>query len=495
MTAPTRSTGWVDRRRWLWAAALLAAFSLAPRLWNIDSPFVGPDEFRQTQTAITVQAMLEAPGFAFPVFTYETPVFGPPWRVPFEFPTYQLTAATIARLAPAVSADMACRVAALAWFYLSAALLFGIARRQVGTAFATVTLGLYLWSPFAIYWSRSAMIDYTSVALGLGYLGLGLLALDGRRWPNLAGAAVLGILTSATKATTWLGFAVVLGLAFLPALRSVPLRSLSLRPLIRPASSALALFVCPLAAGVAWTAWADRVKAAHEATRWLTSSEFSTWTFGRLVSRFDPEVWTTLAFVPALLAGMALVGPWLRAQRPEVWRVAWPSALAAVASASIFLNLYLVHDYYQIAVMPFLAVASTAGLWALSGLRRALRWSAYAALAVAVVPYAVLAWARFGEAMSVDWNAPSVRLGELVARVTPADRWVLVALGEHNWNPSTLYFSHRRGLMLRGRVPGEVDPRYTTLVCDACPEPLLERFPDRRLEGSEAGHRVYRLLP
>jgi hypothetical protein len=339
------------------------------------------------------------------------------------------------------------------------------------------------------------MIDYTSVALGLGYLGLGLRALDGRRWPNLAGAAVLGILTSATKATTWLGFAVVLGLAFLPALRSVPLRSRSLRSLVRPARDAMALFGLPLAAGVAWTAWADRMKAAHEATRWLTSSEFSAWTFGRLASRFDPEVWTTLAFVPALLAGLALVGPGLRAQRPEVWRVAWPSALAAVASASIFLNLYLVHDYYQIAVMPFLAVASAAGLWALSGLRRALRWSAFAVLAVALVPYAVLAWARFGEAMSVDWNAPSVRLGRLVAEVTPPDRWVVVALGESNWNPSVPYFSHRRALMLHGGEPGDIDPRYATLVCDACPKRLLERFPDRRLEGTEAGHRVYRLSP
>ncbi len=487
---PPRATD----RRLAWIAFLLALLSLAPRLWNLNSPLVGAHEFRQTQTAITVQTMLEEPGFDFPVLDYETPLFGPPWRVPFEFPTYQLTAATLARLMPGLSVDMACRITALGWFYLSAALLFGLARRQVSVAFATVTLALYLWSPFAIHWSRAAMIDYCTVALGLGYLALGLWALERPNGASLAGAAIAGSLTAATKATSWPGVALVMGLAFLAAQRrSSAWRSW--RALTRPAGIALVLFGVPLVAGVAWTAWADRTKGASEWTRWLTSSAIRTWNFGRWSDRFELDTWSTLSFVPALLVGLALAGPVLRRRQPAIWRVAWPAALAAASTASIFLNLYVVHDYYQIAVTPFLAVAAAAGLWALAELSRPVRWAAFGALALAAVPYAMLAAPRFEGAMSADWEASSVRLGRLIARVTPPDRWVLVALGERNWNPSTLYFSHRRGLMLCGRDPGEVDPRYATLVCDACPEWLLERFPDRRLEGSLAGHSVYRIAP
>ena len=327
--------------------------SLVPRLWNFDAPLVGAHEFRQTQTAITVQTMLEAPGFDFPVLDYETPLFGPPWRVPFEFPTYQLTAATLGRLMPGLSVDMACRIAALGWFYLSAALLFGLVRRQVTLAFATVSLGLYLWSPFAIHWSRAAMIDYCTVALGLGYLALGLWALQRSNGASLAGAvsagasiaggaiagasiagaAIAGALTAATKATSWPGVAFVLGLAFLAEQRhSSTWRSWPGRA--RAAGRALVLFGVPLAAGVAWTAWADRTKGASEWTRWLTSSAIRTWNFGRWSDRFELDTWSTLSFVPALLVGMALAGPVLRRRQPAIWRVAWPAALAAASTAS-----------------------------------------------------------------------------------------------------------------------------------------------------------------
>src|SRR5262249_8160029 len=41
--------------------------------------------FRQSQTAITVDYLLKGG----PWVNYETPVLGPPWSIPFEFPLYQ----------------------------------------------------------------------------------------------------------------------------------------------------------------------------------------------------------------------------------------------------------------------------------------------------------------------------------------------------------------------------------------------------------------------
>jgi hypothetical protein len=41
--------------------------------------------FRQAQTAATLEYLVKGG----PWFAYETPVLGPPWSIPFEFPLYQ----------------------------------------------------------------------------------------------------------------------------------------------------------------------------------------------------------------------------------------------------------------------------------------------------------------------------------------------------------------------------------------------------------------------
>jgi hypothetical protein len=50
--------------------------------------------FRQTQTAITTY-WLGINGFSL---NYETPVVGPPWSIPFEFPLYQYMVVLLARM-------------------------------------------------------------------------------------------------------------------------------------------------------------------------------------------------------------------------------------------------------------------------------------------------------------------------------------------------------------------------------------------------------------
>ncbi|MFM8331947.1 MAG: hypothetical protein ACKN9T_09685 [Candidatus Methylumidiphilus sp.] len=49
-------------------------------------PYIVDDHpFRQTQTALTA-LYLES---FYEIFTYVTPILGPPWTIPFEFPLYQ----------------------------------------------------------------------------------------------------------------------------------------------------------------------------------------------------------------------------------------------------------------------------------------------------------------------------------------------------------------------------------------------------------------------
>ena len=73
---------------------LLFAVMLGLTLWfttrSWDASIRDRHEFRQHQTALSTYWMRET-GYKL---DYETPLFGPPWSVPMEFPVYQWITAT-----------------------------------------------------------------------------------------------------------------------------------------------------------------------------------------------------------------------------------------------------------------------------------------------------------------------------------------------------------------------------------------------------------------
>src|SRR5215468_4517134 len=80
------------------ALALVLAALLAHAVYYLavgfDRPIYEQHGFRQTQTALSAYWILHGG----PWLAYETPVLGAPWSLPFEFPTYQLVVAALARL-------------------------------------------------------------------------------------------------------------------------------------------------------------------------------------------------------------------------------------------------------------------------------------------------------------------------------------------------------------------------------------------------------------
>jgi hypothetical protein len=67
---------------------LMIMLSVVPRIIHLHAPIMEKQGFRQTQTVITVRSILKD-GYSF--LHAKTPVLGPPWVVPFEFPIYQIT--------------------------------------------------------------------------------------------------------------------------------------------------------------------------------------------------------------------------------------------------------------------------------------------------------------------------------------------------------------------------------------------------------------------
>jgi Dolichyl-phosphate-mannose-protein mannosyltransferase len=255
----------------------LLVLSVLVRLINLDSPLFTGNPFRQTMTAITVWTYIED---GISIGKYQTPVFGPPWTIPLEFPTYQLTVAFLVKLG-ITSIDMAGRVAAILYFYLSASFLFLISRKYLGTIASSCVLLFYVWSPYMIVWSRNFMIDYASVAFTLGYFHCFTRWFDNpQRIGYVLPTIAFGVLAFLTKVTTLPTVLVPMGYI---VSRDILLRLKNERYELaryikadgRYLGSLAAVFLVPVIPFLLWLHHCDTIKASSEFTTVLTSAGLS----------------------------------------------------------------------------------------------------------------------------------------------------------------------------------------------------------------------------
>jgi len=177
--------------------------SLTVLLSGLALPLADLHSFRQSQTAISAYWLLHGG----PLLDYWTPVLGPPWTAPFEFPLFQWIVAALVR-ATSIPLDMAGRLTSYAWLILALYPARGLAQdfrlpRLTFPIFAT----LYLLSPVYLFWGRSFLIETQAVTLSLLFLWWGCRAIERKdtRWLVLSAAA--GVLAMLTKITTALPFA------------------------------------------------------------------------------------------------------------------------------------------------------------------------------------------------------------------------------------------------------------------------------------------------
>ena len=177
------------------------------------SPSCGRPLFlRQTQTALSAFWMAKQ-GFRL---SYETPVFGYPWSIPFEFPIYQEIVALLSRAR--LSIDVAGRIVNFLFYIgtLYPLWILSNALKLKQSTWLTIAV-LFLASPLYVYWSRTIMIE--SCALFFSVVGLALVALylnQANRSPIVLVLAFVGFsLAALTKGTTYSAYAFLAGLLVL----------------------------------------------------------------------------------------------------------------------------------------------------------------------------------------------------------------------------------------------------------------------------------------
>lgn len=424
---------------------VIAAVAIAVWLWQwptLDQPLLEAHWFRQSQTAYQTLTMYEGWGS---LLHPKLPILGAPWEVPFEFPFFQFSAMWLMR-AFSLGSDVANRSASLMWFTLCLVPLWGILRLKLDRLAATAGLIFFAFSPLSLQWSRAGLMETCAVFFSLCFI-LGFRhAWVRESVPWFAVMVVGGCLAGAVKVTTLATMGIIAPI-ITPGILDCVRRPRETWPRVLLVGSG-SLVVAQVS--LAWRHHADRILQASEATRWLSSSNLKTWTFGTLDQRSLWENWKTIIdrvdgyVFPRHLIILLLLIPLLSGKSRGL---AVASMLSMVAGVSVFFNLYFVHDYYLVAVMAQASIILAVGVGELTN-----RGSDHAAKSVIAVGSVALllsvSLSQTRDYWSISRRDLPPYVNELTALSTP-DQQVIVGVAD--WDPTLLYNTRRRGIMFDPR--------------------------------------------
>ena len=356
--------------------AVIFAFALilytALTMPSLSQPLLDQHAFRQSQTAISAEWMAnDLNPLRMPY--YETPVFGAPWRVPFEFPIFQWLSAVL-HVVSGMAIGTACRTVSVV---MHLACLFPLWRlaapvaEMMNSAKPAATVrrrlfwvvgSLFLLSPILLYWSRASLIESTALYCGLEYLAAQMRWTRTGAWPSFVAAVFFSAAACLIKITTFPPFAAA---AMLDAIYAV-LRRQPPRLASRVLGWRLVASVVPLAVSycaiASWVSFADGQKMLNPLAAGTTSAALHRWNYGTWQQRCSGELWIDTVLLRGVPEAIGWVGPIIflcgvAAARPATRGIALACGVLFLIPLLMFTNLHIRHNYYQYAVASWLVVA------------------------------------------------------------------------------------------------------------------------------------------
>jgi len=466
MSAPFRdSTSSRALLIFLGAVALLALWALT-RSWH--ASILDRYEFRQLQTALSTYWIVQE-GWQW---NYLTPLFGPPWSIPMEFPLYQVFVAALHQMT-GLPLEQAGRLTSILFLFACLPAVYDLlSLADLPPSRRLIVIALILTSPVYLFYGRAFMIETTALCFAVWFLALFRRALLDARIGWIIAVLLAATLAALTKITTFLVFglpAAGLAVAALRRARANPGRGVSASRILRVS---LLVAAASLFLGWCWISHGDAVKDSNPFTGFLTARELRAWNFGPLALRFDWSFWIHLQEVIAgynLAEGAFAIALLCAPFAPA--RTRWIAALAGLGFLSgplVFANLYHIHDYYYAANSLLLVGAAgllLASVWDDPRLPRGANWLAL------VIMLTCQGYAFYRGYYSHHRNPapPPPALAAIIRETVPADGVVLIYGAD--WNPLLPYYFQRRALM----IPGERENETDVL------EQILAHLPPRRI--------------
>jgi len=415
--------------------------------------------FRQSQTAITSYYLARGG----PFLRYETPIFGYPWSIPFEFPLYQWIVARTSTLLH-LQLNPSGRLISEIFFGLSLITMCGIlSELRVRRIYRLIFVALALVSPEYVFWSRTFMIESTAVFFCMAYLYFIIRYVRTRKAVDVVLGGLCGVLGALVKLTTFPAFALVGCLVYFYGLRYEYNRfkeGAGVRKILLSQIMPTLFFAClPVIVTWQWVRYTDQVRALNLVAIPLSSSALWTWNFGTFSQRFLGSTWMSLLdqTVPDLLGSpiglllSSILVLFLARHRLAPFLIA---ILGFLSAFLIFTNLHLVHNYYAYSNGVFLIAAVS---WVIVGLLERARVRKFLGIALFLICifYSVNGYyARLYNTQNNKLNPFNNVAFEIKSLTRPED---VVLIFSRDWSSEVPYYSERRALTWPRWMPRNIE--------------------------------------
>lgn len=462
--APTSRPESRAETRWLGAVLLLllglAAWMLT-RSWH--ASILDRYEFRQLQTGLSIFWMQQE-GLKL---DYLTPLFGPPWTIPMEFPTYQWTVTLLANLT-SLPLEQAGRLVSLLAYAAMLPAVYGLLEvAGLARSRRWLVLAVVLVTPVYLFYPRTVMIESMALCLTVWFLFALHRMLGTRQWGWFAATCGFGLFAALTKITTFAVYGVPAAALTLAAAGRAGRGEGKFRagPAFRPMMLAAVPAALALGATLWWIARGDAIKHSNPFTGFLASTELRQWNYGAPGLRLELSFWLTLVknITECVLSEGALALGLLAATfaTPAARRVALVCLAGFATGPLVFANLYHVHDYYYTANALLLTGAVgllVASAWDNPRLTGTARW----VLLIVVLLAQYRAFDRSYHFYYWKEAPPPPAMPDVIRATTPADG-VLLMYG-WDWDPLIPYYAQRRTLMVPDRRDDDLEVLETILA-------------------------------
>ena len=430
-------------------AILTLLVLLGVNLFNISQPILEEHGFRQTQTALTAY-YLQVNGFSF---SYETPVVGEPWAIPFEFPIYQEIVALFS-LATSINLTIIGRAVNIFFIVMTCIpLAFILKINKIHKSAIYGIIALYLSTPLYLFWAGTFMIEGAVLFFTFSFLYYSLELNSGNlSKKNLLLFFAFLLLAALQKITTALP--VVLVVMLYSFLNWLVFNKGEIRYRLAIFIKIAFLVIIAMSIAMIWVRYSDIVKLENPIGAKLTSKALRGWNFGTLTQRVSKDFWQNIVFYrnvwPSSLGYFGVVIIALGLIFIKTTRV----KILIITSLTLFLlpflffpNLHAVHNYYQTANLVFYVIALGLSLFYLIDSKVVLGKYVLPFLIIIFIGWNYYNFSReYLPKKMLDLSGHrTLQLGKFIDENTPKEAAV-IWLGGYDWSSEVAFYSNRKSL-------------------------------------------------
>jgi len=419
--------------------AVVALLTIVPRLYKLTAPVADWHSFRQVDTAsVAREFMKKGIDVLHPTYhdlsNIQSGKDNPNgWRM-VEFPAYQALGAILSRMVPSIPLEVWLRIVTIGFAALTALIITDLLKRLVSERvgiFAGISFALL---PYGIFYGRTILPETMAVALAL--LSILILVWDGDYEHKRSSMRSFGMVAiSALAAAIAILVKPTAGFLLLPV-PYVLYRNGNIS--VRTAVSAVLFAAVTLLPFYWWRGWIQQYPEGIAAFDWLFNKgnirfkgAWFQWLFADRIGRLILGFWGLIPF------GIGLMSP-------NAKKEGWTISLLTVGGLLYFAIIAggnVQHDYYQIIILPIIAIYLGKGIdWIFH--TRQFSWVArFGVLGVSLLFMAAFSWFTI---RTYYWiNRPEIiEAGRMADSILPNDAKVIAP---YNGDTTFLYQTKRTG--------------------------------------------------